>query len=277
MNDTRDNASDGAWLTYRQLAEVRGISPRATVRMTQRHRLRRQPGNDGQVRVWVPHDMATPSPRTSQHDDRADDASDNKGSLAGALAALEAGLATLRERRAEAAEQGRERAEQRADRLDLVIHDERGRVIAVEAKLTAAEQRADGAEADARELRAHAAALQLQLAETTAAARGAEELRRQAQEGRGGPKTPHTNCAPRSTRSRPSLPPLGQPWAPIPSGRPSRGEAARQAGGLLARLRGQCGGGRRIVVSVRQHGGIERDDGLDLGREDASPMGVADT
>jgi hypothetical protein len=45
--------------------------------MTQRHRLRRQPGNDGHVRAWVPRDMLAPSQRTSQDDDRSDDAGDS--------------------------------------------------------------------------------------------------------------------------------------------------------------------------------------------------------
>ena len=50
------------WLTYGQLAEARQIGRRAAVRLAQRHRLRRQPGNDGTVRVWVPADMAASSP-----------------------------------------------------------------------------------------------------------------------------------------------------------------------------------------------------------------------
>jgi hypothetical protein len=92
MDDgARDDRGDGAWMTYKQLAEVRHISPRAAVRMTQRHRLRRQPGNDGQVLVWVPHDMAEPSQRQSQRDDRGDDARDT-----GLLAAFEDAVAGLR-------------------------------------------------------------------------------------------------------------------------------------------------------------------------------------
>ena len=53
---------DGQWMTYGQLAEARQIGRRAAVRLAQRHRLRRQPGNDGSVRVWVPADMAASSP-----------------------------------------------------------------------------------------------------------------------------------------------------------------------------------------------------------------------
>jgi hypothetical protein len=71
-DDARDDTSGGSWLTYDQLAESRHISRRAAMRMTQRHRLRRQPGNDGHVRVWVPDDMANPSHRASQRDNRSD-------------------------------------------------------------------------------------------------------------------------------------------------------------------------------------------------------------
>jgi hypothetical protein len=53
---------DGSWMTYGQLAEARQIGRRAAVRLAQRHHLRRQPGNDGSVRVWVPADMAASSP-----------------------------------------------------------------------------------------------------------------------------------------------------------------------------------------------------------------------
>jgi hypothetical protein len=45
---------DGRWLSYAQLAEARGITRKAAIRMTQRHRWRRQPGNDGTALVWVP-------------------------------------------------------------------------------------------------------------------------------------------------------------------------------------------------------------------------------
>jgi hypothetical protein len=41
-----DIAAVGAWMTYGQLADARGISRRAAIRLTQRHRWRRQKGND---------------------------------------------------------------------------------------------------------------------------------------------------------------------------------------------------------------------------------------
>jgi hypothetical protein len=67
------------WLTYDQFAASRRITRRAAVRMTQRHHLRRQPGNDGLIRVWVPHDMAKPSQRVTLPDDLGAEGSNNAG------------------------------------------------------------------------------------------------------------------------------------------------------------------------------------------------------
>jgi hypothetical protein len=57
---TAQDTSAGQWMTYAELASARGVSYRAAVRTTQRQRLRRQPGNDGKVRVWVTPDVAQP-------------------------------------------------------------------------------------------------------------------------------------------------------------------------------------------------------------------------
>ena len=109
-DDGPDDAGDGAWLTYDQIAASRRITRRAAVRMTQRHRLRRQPGNDGLIRVWVPHDMAEPSqrvtPRHDARDDGDDDARDGgltEAAFAAMQSAHERETTVLRER-AEAAE-----------------------------------------------------------------------------------------------------------------------------------------------------------------------------
>ncbi len=100
------DAGDGVWLTYEELGKARGISTRAAVRMTQRQRLRRQPGNDGKVRVLVPRDMLAASHRASQvtaqgtsRRDRAGDAQDDVRAaieaLRGENAALKGQVATL--------------------------------------------------------------------------------------------------------------------------------------------------------------------------------------
>jgi hypothetical protein len=106
------DTGDGSWMTYGQLAEARQIGRRAAVRLAQRHRLRRQPGNDGSVRVWVPADMAASSPfrphppatPATPDDADADDtpAADATPFHAQALAALEDAL-RLADARADAA------------------------------------------------------------------------------------------------------------------------------------------------------------------------------
>ena len=112
-DDACDGMGHGAWMTYDELAASRGFTRRAAVRLTQRQRLRRQPGNDGQVRVWVPADMAKPSQRSSHRDNAGDDARDT-GLTAGALVALEAAVAALTAR-ADAADQRADAERARAD------------------------------------------------------------------------------------------------------------------------------------------------------------------
>jgi uncharacterized low-complexity protein len=47
-------SEEGRWLSYAELAELRGISKSSATRMSFRHKWRRQSGNDGTVRVFVP-------------------------------------------------------------------------------------------------------------------------------------------------------------------------------------------------------------------------------
>ncbi len=161
-----DDVGDGAWLTYDQIAASRRITRRAAVRMTQRHRLRRQPGNDGLIRVWVPHDMVGPSqrvtPRRDTRDDGDDDARDGgltEAVLAAMQSAHERETTALRER-AEVAEAERDAAiadrsaaialadqtvallrdaAARADRSEAAIADERARADALRARMEARE------------------------------------------------------------------------------------------------------------------------------------------
>jgi hypothetical protein len=87
-----DAASDGQWLTYAEIGARRGVSLRAAVRMVQRQRMRRQPGNDGRVRIWVPRDMLEPARRAAQGPSQAlsqrSVRSDGAGDESGAVAAL---------------------------------------------------------------------------------------------------------------------------------------------------------------------------------------------
>jgi len=122
-DDPRDGGGVGSWMTYDELAESRGFTRRAAVRLTQRQRLRRQPGNDGLIRVWVPTDLARAarqSKRSDARDDACDDARDDGGDkrlLADALAAFKDATAVLKqqldqaEARASAEREQRETAE----------------------------------------------------------------------------------------------------------------------------------------------------------------------
>jgi hypothetical protein len=58
----------GTWLTKAELAHVRRISIASATRLIRRQGWRRQPGNDGRVRVLVPEDWMHP-----RHDDPRDD------------------------------------------------------------------------------------------------------------------------------------------------------------------------------------------------------------
>jgi hypothetical protein len=151
--DVRDGASDGArdseWMTYAELAKVRGISLRAAVRMTQRQRLRRQPGNDGKVRVLVPRDMLKPSHRASQGDGRnvdrpadLDDASDAQDALRTAIEALQGENTALK---GQVETQAALIAE-----LRVGLDQERQAIAGALSRAEAAEARAQAAEAQVR-------------------------------------------------------------------------------------------------------------------------------
>jgi hypothetical protein len=166
MDDTEaTDAGDGRWMTYDELAAVRQIGRRAAIRLAQRHRLRRQPGNDGLARVWVPTDMASSSPRRPTPP--VTDADDNPNVTpsdvatpfhAHALAALEDALAALRE-----AQEGE------IATLREMIGGLRDTVARAENRAVNAEQRAGVAEANATALRDRLNTMQEQLADAHAA------------------------------------------------------------------------------------------------------------
>ena len=164
------------WTTYAEAGTCLGVSAEAVRAIAKRrHWPRRRSNTDphGAVEVEVPDDVAvTPKPSARPVTTRSPPGQADLA--AGALAALEHALAVLRDQLAASTA--------RADRLDLLIETERGRVLAIEAKATAAEQGRDQAEADVRELRAHAATLQTLLAEHRAALQGAEAFAARAEQ-----------------------------------------------------------------------------------------------
>jgi hypothetical protein len=63
-----DDRADGRWMSLKELAASRRISVPSAARLMRRRKWRRQPGNDGHIRVWVPAGEQEP-----KADDRADD------------------------------------------------------------------------------------------------------------------------------------------------------------------------------------------------------------
>jgi hypothetical protein len=130
---------EGDWLTYDQIAKLRGTAKVGAIRWVQRHRLRRQPGNDGLVRILVTPDVLaqTSPPRRSTPTVTPNGAAAFETALAAIREAHAGELTTLRDQ----------------------LQDQRGRVeraevtIATQTSLIgAAETRAELAEAEARDV-----------------------------------------------------------------------------------------------------------------------------
>jgi hypothetical protein len=49
-----ERSPEGRWMTYGELGRIRGIGRESAVKLAQRKRWRRIPGNDGIARVLVP-------------------------------------------------------------------------------------------------------------------------------------------------------------------------------------------------------------------------------
>jgi hypothetical protein len=137
-DDACDDMGHGAWMTYDELATSRAITRRAAVRLTQRQRLRRQPGNDGLVRIWVPASTRLPSQGQSHRDDGGDDARDT-GLMAGALATLEAAVAALT---------GRAEADRRVEQAEARADVEQARADSLKERLETTERQMTQAEKD---------------------------------------------------------------------------------------------------------------------------------
>jgi len=169
-------ADDGRWLSYAEIAHLRGISIASAKRLVLRHRWRRQTDNRNVVRILVPADtIAEAASRAERSADTAEhvtpDVSHDIGRVMAALDATIAAL-TIRAERAEAeadrvvsahasavaaADKERVRADEATARLeaatvDLVIIRGERDVLAVEMK--AATQRVEQATAEVERMRA---------------------------------------------------------------------------------------------------------------------------
>ena len=109
---------EGEWLTYDQIAKLRGTAKVGAIRWVQRHKLRRQPGNDGLVRILVPPDVLaqTDAPRRSAPNSSQNGAAAFETALAAIREAHAGELTALRDQLQDQRSRA-ERAEARGDRL----------------------------------------------------------------------------------------------------------------------------------------------------------------
>jgi hypothetical protein len=146
--DRSMDQDDGRWLTYPELAAVRGIDKPSAIRLATRKKWRRQRDNRRVVRVLVPSEWLSRRYQSMdlpmEQPDRDMDLSSDRTDFAAALAAVEA------------AHVGEVAA----------LH---GQIAGLKDRAERAEGAIADAEADVRELRAHATALQVELAERQAA------------------------------------------------------------------------------------------------------------
>jgi len=177
-----DGDTDGIrWVSYAELAELRGISKRSAARMAFRHGWARQKGNDGSARVAVP--MADLEPKAAATDGTMDGEASGTidGAIPGAgngiskaISVLEAAVTELRER-AERDEAEIERERARADAAEAELRTAREKVAAADAKAETAESRVDDLAVQVGmlvEARARADLLQVEVDRARAEAKG---------------------------------------------------------------------------------------------------------
>ena len=116
----RDGPETVTWMSYAELGRLRGTSAASAKRFANRKRWRKQPGNDGTVRVAVPPGGTVPretirvEPGETVPRDHGRDRDRDRHLLPQALAALEDAVAGLREQ-LERTEADRAHERQRAD------------------------------------------------------------------------------------------------------------------------------------------------------------------
>jgi hypothetical protein len=142
MADTGDDreGADVRWVSYDELASIRGIDKTSAFRMAHRRRWPKRKGNDGTVRLAVPVSDLQARARVEQDvrsDDRVDVRSEKSttiSALQGLIAAKDAQIEALHgwlaaeKGRAARAEDRAERAEDRAHRAEQRLIDELARL-----------------------------------------------------------------------------------------------------------------------------------------------------
>ncbi len=158
---TGDASGDGRWMTYAEIARLRGISKASAERLVFRRHWRRQQGNDRTLRVLVPPEFLSGDASGDTSGDTSRGVRDDaQGAWAGALANLDNVATALREQLDHANQQTHEANKRadvavaladrtlvqlaetsaRADRAEQSIETERGRADRAEARADRAEQ-----------------------------------------------------------------------------------------------------------------------------------------
>ena len=162
---TGDASGDGRWMTYAEIARLRGISKASAERLVFRRHWRRQQGNDRTLRVLVPPEFLSGDASGDTSGDVPANQSrkppdDTQGARASALATFENVATVLREQLDQANQRTQEANKRadvavaladrtlaqlaetsaRADRAEQSIETERGRADRAEARADQAEQ-----------------------------------------------------------------------------------------------------------------------------------------
>jgi hypothetical protein len=131
-------SADGRWMTYAELGQARGISKESALKLAIRHKWRKQPDNEGHVRVYVPIAWA------GSQDTGVDTRADTRVDMSIVVKPLEAAIMTLREQlTAVRADQERERAAMAEQLTDI-----REQLTAARADLDRERERSTRAEAE---------------------------------------------------------------------------------------------------------------------------------
>ena len=155
MDSQADDQAGIRWLSYSQIAALRGISRTSAERMVRRAKWRRQVDNQGVTRAAVPLAYAEPE-RATLPDSQAENPPDNR--------ALQATIAALREAKTSL---------QAA--FDAALSAKDGEIATLRGTATAERSRADRAEAAAAELRLRLDDLGAKLADAQAELAAAQD------------------------------------------------------------------------------------------------------
>jgi chromosome segregation ATPase len=170
-DDHREAFPEGRWLTYDEIAKIRGIGRASAVKLAQRERWQRRPGNDRTARVLVPVDWLKPARRSG--DTSPEEFPESSRELSRIIGVLEAAIAASKEGAATDAAAISTLREQLAE-ANRRAHSDAAAIAEANARSDRAEQGREGERARADALRDRLNVMQAQLADAHAALQRAE-------------------------------------------------------------------------------------------------------